>query len=124
MFNQESPHPIYQEQVNGEEDNRDQSDDRRVLHIFGGRPGNTAHLSPNVPQKLRRPSHKSGCGDRASRLATSTVGARWDRAAFSLPGRHTSGRYRGLNAGRLGFEFDLLIAFVFAYTNFVKLLCQ
>ena len=125
MFNQKSPYPIDQEQVDGEEHNRNQSNDGRVLYLFGARPGNPTHLSPNVVQKLRRAGDKSGCCYGSSRLATPAFAAtRWNCASFSLPGRHTSGRYRSLNAGRLGFEFDFLIAFVFAYTNFVKLLCQ
>jgi hypothetical protein len=52
MINQKRPDSINSKQINGKEDNRNQSNDRGVLYFVGCRPRDSAHLRASVPQKL------------------------------------------------------------------------
>ena len=69
VINQKCPYAIDGKQINREEDNGDQSDQRRVPHHHERRPRNPAHFAAGVAQKLGDPLQRN----RASRPGQSTL---------------------------------------------------
>ncbi len=61
MLNQERPNPIDAKQVKREENNRDQSNDCRVLYFIRRRPRDATHFRARVTQELRGSSKEARC---------------------------------------------------------------
>jgi hypothetical protein len=59
MFNQKRPNSVNRKQIDGKENNRNQSNDRGVLNFVGCRPRNSPHFSASIPQELRGALEKS-----------------------------------------------------------------
>src|SRR3982751_5451742 len=59
LHNQKRPSLINSEQVDGEKDDGDQRNDRRILHLVECRPRNALHLGTHIAQELRRACQKS-----------------------------------------------------------------
>src|SRR5882672_846390 len=112
MFNQESPDAINSEQIESKKDNRDQSNNSRVLYFVCSRPRNAPHFRARVTQELGGAAKEARRCSRASRMpATAT---RRQRAALGYLGWLAAWRFRRLGTRRLGFEFG----FFFAHANF------
>src|SRR5687767_11724062 len=70
VINQECPDAVDGKQINREEDDRYQSDQRRVPYHHERRPRNAAHLATGVAEKLGRPLKETRARAGKSTLAS------------------------------------------------------
>ena len=110
MIDRKRPNPIDSKQVKRKKDDRNQSNDRRVLYLRGTGPRHATHLGTGIANELSGSREESRRG-RALLSATASA-ARRESSALRLFWRFATWRFGRLSARRLRFEFELFFAHV------------